>query len=150
MFFHSLVLQRSESEIHKGYYSVILDNTSAGAAVEKKSLTLEKDKEDQSKHYLSHPNPPVMNWENRDINVVEWANIPKFSTLDDIVTPLRLLDLFFDDVLVDKIFGYTKLYSHREKIDISFEIPNGKIRLFIRMLLLSGCYSFQTVKCIRR
>ena len=49
-------------------------------------------------------------WENRDINVVERANIPKFSKLDDIVTPLRLLELFFDDILVDMIAGSTKLY----------------------------------------
>ena len=63
-----------------------------------------------------------MKWANCDINVVEWANSPKFSTLDDIVTPLRLLELFFDDVLLDMIFGYTKLYSHREKAGISFEI----------------------------
>ena len=32
---------------------------------------------------------------NRDISVVEWANIPKFSALDNLVTPLRLLKLFF-------------------------------------------------------
>ena len=50
---------------------------------------------------------------NRDINVLEWANIPKFSKLDNIVIPLRLLELFFDDVLVDMILGFTKLYSHR-------------------------------------
>ena len=37
-----------------------------------------------------------MKWENRDFNVVEWTNIPKFSTLDDIVTPPSLLELFFD------------------------------------------------------
>ena len=61
-------------------------------------------------------------------------------TLDDIVTLLRLLKLFFDDVLVDMIFGYTKLYSHREKADISFEITNEKIHLFSSILLLSGCY----------
>ena len=36
-----------------------------------------------------------MMWENRDINVGEWANIPKFSALDDLVAPLRLLELFF-------------------------------------------------------
>ena len=34
--------------------------------------------------------------------------MPKFSKLDDIVTPLRLLELFFDDVLVYMIVGYTK------------------------------------------
>ena len=32
--------------------------------------------------------------------------------------------LFFDDVLVDMIFGYTKLYSHRDNADISFEVSN--------------------------
>ena len=60
-------------------------------------MTLEKDKEDSSKYYLSYPKPPVleMKWANCDINVVEWANIPKFSALDKLVTPLRLLELFF-------------------------------------------------------
>ena len=48
-----------------------------------------------------------MNWENRDINVVERASIPKFSNLDDIVTPLRLPELFFEYVLVDITVGYT-------------------------------------------
>ena len=49
-----------------------------------------------------------MKLENCNINVVEWANISKFSKLDDIVTPLRLVRLFLDDVLVDMIVGYTK------------------------------------------
>ena len=30
------------------------------------------------------------------------------------------------------IVGYTKLYSHREKADISFKITNKKNRLFLR------------------
>ena len=119
----------------------VQDNISKRAAVEKEPLSLKKDKEDPSKYYLSYPKPPFLHtkWANRDINVVEWANITKFSTLDDLVTPFRLLKLFFYDVLVDMIFGYTKLYSHRKKADISFEITNEKIRLFISMLLLSGC-----------
>ena len=60
-------------------------------------MTLEKDKEDQSKYYLSYLKPPVldMKWVNRDINIVEWASIPKFSALDDLVTSLRRLELFF-------------------------------------------------------
>ena len=79
-----------------------------------------------------------MKWANCDINVVEWANIPKFSKLSDIMTPLRLLELFFDHVLVDMTFDYTKLYSYRQKTDISFEITNEKICLFLNMLLLTG------------
>ena len=60
-------------------------------------MTLEKDKDDQIQYYLNYPMPPVldMKWENHDINVEEWANIPNFSALDDLVTPLRLLELFF-------------------------------------------------------
>ena len=60
-------------------------------------MTLEKDKEDQSKYYLSYPKPPVLDMKsaNRDINVVEWANIPNFIALDDLVTPLRLVEIFF-------------------------------------------------------
>ena len=71
-----------------------------------------------------------------NINVAELSNIPKFSKLDEIVTLLRLLQLFFDDILVDMIVGYTKLYSHREKADVSFEITNEKIRLCLSMLLV--------------
>ena len=56
------------------------------------------------------------------------------------MTLLKLLKLFFDHVLVDMIFGYTKLCSHKEKADISFQITNEKIRLFSTMLLLSGCF----------
>ena len=60
-------------------------------------MTLEKDKEDSSKYYLSYPKPPVLEMKraNLDINVVEWANIPQFSALDNLVTPLRLFELFF-------------------------------------------------------
>ena len=65
--------------------------------VEKEPLTLEKDKEDQSKYYFSYQKLPVLDIKsaNRDINVVEWANIPNFSALDNLVTPLRLLALSF-------------------------------------------------------
>ena len=56
------------------------------------------------------------------------------------MTLLRLLKLFFVDVLVDMIFGYTNLFSHRKKADISFEISNENIRLFSSTLLLSGCH----------
>ena len=81
-----------------------------------------------------------MKWQTRDTNVVEWANTEKFSKLDNIVTPHRFLEFFFDDILVDMIVGYTKWYSHREKTDISFEITNEKICLFLVMLLVSGCH----------
>ena len=32
----------------------------------------------------------AMKWKNRDTNVIEQANISKFSQLDDVGTPLRL------------------------------------------------------------
>ena len=101
-----------------------------------------------------------MKWENRDINVVDWTNIPKFSKLDDILTPVRLLELFSDDTLVNMIVGYTKLYTQREKADIRFEITNQKIRLFLGMLLLreagggggggGGAITLQTANLIGR
>ena len=60
-------------------------------------MTLEKDKEHSSKYYLSHPKLPVLEMKlaNCDINVVELANIPKFGPLDNLVTPLKLLEIFF-------------------------------------------------------
>ena len=66
-----------------------------------------------------------------------------FNKLDNIVTPHRLFKLFFDDVLVGMTVGYTKLYSHREKADISFETTNKKLWLFLTMLVLSGYHRFQ-------
>ena len=83
-----------------------------------------------------------MKWKKRDVNVVR----AKFNKLKDIVTSLILLKLFFDDVLVDMIVGYTKLYSHREKVNISFDITNKKIRLFLRMLLFSGYHKLPDCK----
>ena len=61
------------------------DNISKRAAVEKKPLTLWKDKEKQN-------------------IIAEQANIPKFSKLDDIGT-LSDFESFFDDALVDIVFG---------------------------------------------
>ena len=118
------------------------NNIRSKLQLRKKPSTLEKDKEDHRKYYLSYPKPPVldMEWETSDINVVERSNTEKFSKIDNIVTALRLLELLFHDALVDMIVGYTKLYSLREKIDISFEITNEKICLFLSMLLTSGCH----------
>ena len=62
-----------------------------------------------------------MKWENRDINVLQQANIPQFNRLDNIGTPLRLFESFFVNMLVHMIAGYIKLYGHREKADTSLE-----------------------------
>ena len=53
--------------------------------------------------YLSYPNLPAldMKWENGNINVVDQANIPKLSKLDNIGTSLRYFELSFDNALID-------------------------------------------------
>ena len=38
------------------------------------------------------------------------------NNINDIVTPLRLLELFFEDILVDTVFGYTKLYRETKHL----------------------------------
>ena len=48
------------------------------------------------------------------------------------------------------IVGYTKLYSHIEKVDISFEITNEKIRLYLSMLLFTTYNKFPEHQCIKR
>ena len=78
--------------------------------------------------------------------LLEWANIPKSSKLDNIKTSLRLSELFFDDALVDMVAGYAKLYNHREKADTSFEITNETFRLFLGMVLPSGCHKIPDLK----
>ena len=65
---------------------------------------------------------------NRDINVVEWANIPNFSTLDDLVTPLRLLESFF--VTYWLIWFLATSSCTVEKAGISFDITDEKIHYF--------------------
>ena len=74
---------------------------------------------------------------NHDIIVVERVSIPNFSKPGNIGTLLKLYESFFDDAVVDIYFGYTKLYSHREKADTSFEITNEAFCLSV---------SFKTVK----
>ena len=80
-----------------------------------------------------------MKRKNRDI-VVEQAKILKFSKLANIGTNLRLFKLFFDNVLVDMIVDYTKLYCHRMKADTSFEITNETFHLLLDIVLLSEHY----------
>ena len=75
---------------------------------------------------------------NPNINVIECANIPKFSALDNLVTPLRLLQLFF--VTYQLIWFLAKSSCTVEKADVNFKITNEKCRLFLRMLLLTGCH----------
>ena len=53
-------------------------------------------------------------------------------------------------MLVDMIVGYTKLYSHIEKVDISFEITNEKIRLYLSMLLFTRYNKLPEHQCIER
>ena len=97
-------------------------------------------KEGYRKGDLSYPKHLVLyiEWENRDINVVERANTKKFSKLNNIMTPLILLKFFSEDVLGDMIVGYTKLYNHRGKPILMFEVTNEKVRFFLSMLLCSG------------
>ena len=76
-----------------------------------------------------------MKWSSHNINVVEWAKIPKLSALDDSQTSRIILY----DVLVDAILCYIKLSS---RAGINFEITNEKILLFLSMLLLTGYHKF--------
>ena len=84
-------------KIHNGCNSVVLQDCIRNLKIIYVTELPSRDKEDQSKYYLIHSKQPVLDmmWANRDINVEEWANIPKFSALDDLVAPLRLLELFF-------------------------------------------------------
>ena len=54
----------------------------------------------------------------------------RISKPDDIGTPLKLFELFFDDILVYMIVGYSKLHGHRKKECTSCEITNETFRLF--------------------
>ena len=73
-----------------------------------------------------------MKGEYRDINIVERVNMPKFSKLDDIVTPLRLLELFFDDALATPSCAVIE-----RKHTLVLQLLMKK---FLSMLLLSGCH----------
>ena len=64
------------------------------------------------------------------MNVVEQGNIPKFSKPDDIVTPLRLLEFLFDEVLFDLIVGYT-----------SCTVMERKQTLVLKLLMKTFAYS---------
>ena len=59
-----------------------------------------------------------MKQENRDINVAEWANTPKFTKLDEIVTPLRL-ELFFNDAFVDMTADNEQLNKTNSRSSLS-------------------------------
>ena len=86
-----------------------------------------------------------MKWENCDINVVKQANMPTFSKLDDIGTPLRFFELFFGDALVGMIVNWIHTPSGtvvERKQTLVLKTYNKTFHLFLGMLLLSGCHEF--------
>ena len=66
--------QRTKAVILQFCKTVRQDNISKRVAFEREPLTLSRDNEDQSKYYLSHPKPYVldMKWEDQDINAAEY------------------------------------------------------------------------------
>ena len=64
------------------------------------------------------------------------------NSMNETVTPLRFLELLFEDILVDMIFVYTKLYGHTEKVDTRCEITNEKIRLFFSINFFTNILSY--------
>ena len=91
-----------------------------------------------------------MKWENCDINLVEQANIPKFSKIEKNGTPLRLFGLLIDDALVDMIVSCNKLYDHIEKADTSLKLLMKHFAYYHVCHSLVDAICLQTVKCIRR
>ena len=89
---------------------------------------------------LSDEKPPLLTdlrWTNRDIKSRNSQSTPEVNHLEEIGTPLSLLELFFDDMLISGIVDFT-LYARREKSDTEFGITKEKFRLFLAMLLMSG------------
>ena len=75
-----------------------------------------------------------MKWKNRDVIVAEQTNIPQFSKLDDIGTPLRLFESFFIDMLVDMILATPSCAVIERKQTLVLKISNELFRLFLDML----------------
>ena len=75
-----------------------------------------------------------MKWKNRDVIVAEQTNIPQFSKLDDIGTPLRLFESSFVDMLVDMILATPSCAVIERKQTLVLKISNELFRLFLDML----------------
>ena len=75
-----------------------------------------------------------MKWKNRDVIVAEQTNIPQFSKLDDIGTPLRLFESFFVDMLVDMILAAPSCAVIERKQTLVLKISNELFRLFLDMV----------------
>ena len=75
-----------------------------------------------------------MKWKNRDVIAAEQTNIPQFSKLDDIGTPLRLFESFFVDMLVDMILATPSCAVIERKQTLVLKISNELFRLFLDML----------------
>ena len=97
----------------------------------KRTLTFQKDKEDQRKYYLSYPEPSIldMKWENRDSNAVEWSNNAKFPLhfilrLMECLTPNVTFDIFMDNY-----FTFFRLLTHLGVNNIQVTCVLNKNRL---------------------
>ena len=87
--------------------------------------------------------PPLLEsfkWRKVDIETTRksFPNPPSLATFDGPVTPTGIINLFFDDDVINMIVNMTNLYARRDKGDTTFKTSASEIRLFLAILLLSG------------
>ena len=81
-----------------------------------------------------------MKWENRNVNVEEYANSPQFDKQDDAGAPLRLSESLFVDALVDMMCWQHQVVESLRESRHSLKISIETFRLFSGMLFLRGCH----------
>ena len=78
-------------------------------------------------------------WDKRGLSTKFFSSPPPKKFLQVCSSFTTLFNLFFDDKVVEYLAKMTKLYSHQEKGKYSFNVNQSEMRLFIAILLLSGC-----------
>ena len=87
---------------------------------------------------LSLPNPPLINWKWQIEDMVFPEELPKeLNILFDIV-PLKLFEIFFDDVIINFIIKITNLYAQQDNDKVNFTTAPFEIKVYLSTLILSG------------
>ena len=101
--------------------------------------------QDDTNYYLSSAKTPSIDlkWASCDIKEQDTSN-----KLDEIGTPLRLLEKNSDDTLIAEIVKFSNLYGQREKGDTDFLLKKEKFRLFLAFTFKWVPPATFIVKCI--
>ena len=85
--------------------------------------------------------------EKKRINNKSFYDLPSRNLFKNFLSPTAILELYFNEEVINYLTEMTNLYANRDKGKHSFHVDHSEMHLFVAMLLLSG-YNVLPCRCM--